>query len=827
MEKIYAAVYILDISYRIDRRYVYFIPPDMRPSTEKGTLCVVPFGNANKQKSAVIVGFSDTTDYAAIKPVTSVMEYPIDIPEELVDLCVFMKERFFCSFGNAMKTVLPPGVNLGTVTYYTNAVDFLPDGYNTVSEVLFRFIKSKKKAYQKDIFAEYGQESEKLLRTLVKNGILEKQSEVTERINEKSIKLVRLTVDDEQAEQLLEDSVRLTEKQKELVLLLLEYPKISVSEIEEISGISSSVISALVKKGICERYDDRIERVPYENESYAVNKENDEYELSEEQTTAVNTLNGLIISGEPKAALLFGVTGSGKTRVIIETVKKALLENKTAIVLIPEIGLTAQALSGYKSVFGDKLAVVHSMLSVGERVDTYRRINEGGISVVLGTRSAVFAPLKNIGVIIMDEEQETTYKSDITPKYHTRDIVRFRCKHNSCLMVLASATPSIESFYKAKSGVYTLIRLNERYGGVQLPKVLIEDLRNDESIFPDKLIGTHLEAEIKANIENKEQTIMFANRRGYNSYLSCRSCGSVYTCPNCSVSLTYHAYNGSERSKRAERLSCHYCGYVCEPPKMCNGCGGKHIGFFGFGTQKLQDEISERFPDIQYIRMDTDTTSARYSHDKILRSFGEGDADILFGTQMVAKGLDFPRVSLVGVISVDTLLYMNDFRAGERTFSLITQLVGRAGRAKKQGRAVLQTYNPDNQILKLAASQDYERFYESEILLRKAVLFPPFCAIAVFGISGENENTVWEYAKQFVAALDETHRKAHSGVRIVKFGPFKDGIYKLGGRFRQRIIIKYGDNSRARAFLGEIYSDSLVKLPNGIKLDIDINPSMI
>jgi primosomal protein N' (replication factor Y) len=464
------------------------------------------------------------------------------------------------------------------------------------------------------------------------------------------------------------------------------------------------------------------------------------------------------------------------------------------------------------------------MLSVGERIDTYRKITNGDIRVVLGTRSAVFAPLTNIGIIVLDEEQEATYKSEITPKYHARDIARFRCRENNCLMLLASATPSIESMYKAKSGVYSLIKLTELYGGVKLPEVIIEYLRNDENVFPDNLIGKRLEQETKKNIENKEQTIMFANRRGYNSFLSCRSCGTVYTCPNCSVSLTYHAYSGSERK---ERLICHYCGYVSLPPKICTACGSKHIGFFGFGTQKLQDEISERFPDAKYIRMDTDTTSARYSHDKILKSFSDGEADVLFGTQMVAKGLDFPNVSLVGVISVDTLLYMNDFRAGERTFSLITQLVGRAGRAKKQGRAVLQTYNPDNEILKLAAKQEYEKFYESEIKLRKAVLFPPFCSMAVFGVSGEDENAVWETVKRFSTKVDEIHKKNHPDVKIIRFGPFKDGIYKIGGRFRQRIIIKYADNAASRAFLDDVYSDTLSELPDGIKLDLDINPSVV
>lgn len=820
MDMIYVAVYILDISYRIDRRYVYFVPLELRNRIKKGSLCVVPFGNANKQKSAVAVDFSDTTEIPSVKPVSSIMDYPILIPEELVDLCVFMKERFFCSFGNAMKTVLPPGINFGTSVYYIATVDQLPKGYNDVSEVLFRFVKTKKKAFEKDIYNEFGRESEKLLKTLTNDSILKKESEVTERINEKNIKYIRLIIDEEKAEQLIDSKGKLTERQKELLILLLHYPKITASEIEAISGISSSVITALVKKGICERYADRVDRTPYSTDFYEEDKAEDT-ELSEEQTKAVDELNSLRESNEPKAALLFGITGSGKTRVIIEVVKKALENGRTAIVLIPEIGLTSQALSTYKRVFNDELAVIHSMLSVGERIDTYRRITNGDIKVVMGTRSAVFAPLKNVGVIVMDEEQETTYKSELTPKYNTKDIVRFRCKTNNCLMLLSSATPSIESMYKAKSGVYSLIKMNERFGGTALPEVKIEDLRNDENVFPDKLIGKVLENEIKQSLENREQVIMFANRRGFNSFLSCQSCGQVYTCPNCSVSLTYHAYSGDNRK---ERLICHYCGYVAEPKKICPTCGSKHIGFFGFGTQKLQDEISERFPEAKYIRMDSDTTSEKYSHDKLLSSFGNHEADILFGTQMVAKGLDFPNVSLVGVISIDTLLYMNDFRAGERTFSLITQLVGRAGRSEKRGRAVLQTYNPDNEILKLAATQDYERFYESEIRLRRAVMFPPFCSIAVFGVSGENEDIVWENAKRFGTIIDEIHKKSNSNIRIIKFGPFKDGIYKIGGRFRQRIILKYADNLATREFFSKIYKKALSAMPSEIKIEIDTNP---
>lgn len=823
----FVEVYILDIPYHIDKKYVYSIPPHLRDRIKRGSICVVPFGYGNREKSAIAIEFVDEPEYAnpdKIKPINDVMDYPITVPDELIELCVFMKERFFCTFGMAMKSVLPPGINISTSTFYSVTTDFLPDNFNEVSGILHNYIKSKKKASEKDILGEFGKESERLLSSLQRHGVIEKHSEVQEYISQKSQKYVRLTIEPDEAEDLVDNQGELTPKQSEVVNLLIIYPLISQEELQRIADVSSSVITALVKKGICERYDYRIERIPYEDTDIE-SKPGLVCPLTPEQSQAVTTTGELMATNSPKAALLFGVTGSGKTRVIIETVKQALDSGKTAIVLIPEIGLTAQALSTYKAAFGDRLAVIHSMLSIGERLDTYRRITEGKIKVVMGTRSAVFAPLSNIGVIAIDEEQEATYKSDTTPRYHTRDIVRFRCHKNNCLMLLSSATPSIESFYKAKKGVYTLIKLTERYGKTKLPEVIIEDLRNDESVFPDKLIGTRLTLETVQAIERQEQVIMFVNRRGYNSFQSCQSCGTAFSCPHCSVSMTYHAY--AKTGRKRGHLSCHYCGFTVEPHKLCPACGSKHIGFFGFGTQKLQDEISERLPDARYIRMDTDTTTAKYSHDKMLDSFGAGESDILFGTQMVAKGLDFPKVSLVGVISVDTMLYMNDFRAGERTFALITQLVGRAGRAKQRGKAVLQTYNPENEILKLAAKQDYEKFYKSEILLRKAVVFPPFSSIAVFGFSGIGETAVVEYANRFSAEFDETHRKTYNQIKIIKYGPYKDGIYKIGGRFRQRIIIKYADNPQTRDFFAHVYSKALTSAPTGIRVDIDVNPSVV
>lgn len=800
-----ARVYLLETSLSFDKLYSYSVPEHLK--VKAGDMVVVPFGPSDRRKSAYVVSVCEDGSAenvgGKVKPVLSVLGYGVASHEEVTALCLFIKERCFCTFGAALRLLLPPGVNTKSRVFYT-ANDSQSD------DEIFCFVRANESVSEAEVVSSFGKEAKKRLDALCRSGLLTRRSEVKERQNSKRVLYAGLTDASFEAR---------GEKQKLLIELLRGGEK-SFPELGE-QGVSPATVRSLESKGVVAVYAKTVERSPYDASAFSKKP----YVLSESQRAAADRLIEKIREGKPAASLLYGITGSGKTKVIIEAVRFALENGKGAIVLLPEIGLTAQVLSLFFSEFGERCAVLHSMLSEGERADTYRKIERGEVSVVVGTRSAVFAPVKNLGIIVLDEEQEHTYKSDKTPKYHAKDIARFRAARHGALMLLSSATPSVESFYKAESGVYDLVCLKERFGGAKLPEVIIEDVRGDSRLLTGKLIGERLKSELDRVIENGEQAILFINRRGYNSHLSCRECGYAYTCPNCSVSLTYHAYDksGTKRGK----LACHYCGFVREKPLKCDRCGGE-VGYFGFGTQMLQDELEELYGDGAALRMDMDTTSTKKSHDDILEEFRNGGASILYGTQMVAKGLDFPRVSLVGMVMADGALYMNDYRACERTFSLITQLVGRAGRADKKGKAIIQTYNPKHEVVRLGSAQDYNEFYKGEAALRKQVVFPPFCSIAAFNISAEEEKAVTEKAKELSKAFEKLTQDEFSDVAAIKIGPFKEGIYRIGGRYREKLIIKYKDSRRCRELFMKLLTECAGRNSKGAALiDIDVNPTTV
>jgi len=517
--------------------------------------------------------------------------------------------------------------------------------------------------------------------------------------------------------------------------------------------------------------------------------ESDSIELNTEQKAVYDGLLPLLKSKTPEAALLYGVTGSGKTQVYIKLIESTLSKGKTAIVLVPEIALTPQTVKIFSSHFGEDVAVLHSALGTGQRYDEWKRIYDGNVKVVIGTRSAVFAPLSNIGLIVIDEEQEHTYKSESSPRYHAREIAKYRVTKSSALLLLSSATPSVESMYAAKTGKYKLFHLKNRYNERDLPPVIIADMKKELLLGNGKTISSVLKAELDKNLENGEQSILFINRRGTSPLVACGECGYTYKCRNCSVSMTYHTSN--------KRLLCHYCGFSLSAPANCPECSGK-LKFVGAGTQKIEMELQNIYPDVSIIRMDADTTSRKDSHDKLLSAFRRREAQILLGTQMVTKGLDFENVTLVGVLSADLSLYMSDYRANEKSFSLITQVVGRSGRGEKPGRAVIQTFTPEHKVIALASQQDYDGFYENEITLRKALGSPPVLDLIALTMTGTDESKIIKSCQRLKNAL-QSYFKGMSEIKLL--GPAPAVVSKVSNKYRYRLLVNCANNKKIREII--------------------------
>ena len=600
-------------------------------------------------------------------------------------------------------------------------------------------------------------------------------------------------------------------RQAQVLELLIQNDFVADADITLITGAGYAAIKALRDKGFIRSEVIETLRMPLDYDSITPTKSP---LLNEEQKTCVSTITHAIKTNNNETFLLHGVTGSGKTEVFLNCIENALEMGKTAIVLVPEISLTPQMVTRFVSRFGKKIAVIHSGLSLGERADEYKRIKRGEATVVVGARSAIFAPIKNIGIIVIDEEHETSYKAENAPTYHARDIALHRAEKSRAVCVLASATPSVESFYHAKNGKYTLLTLSARATGASLPEICVSDMREEIKSGNRTCIGNALFEEISENIAKKEQTILFLNRRGFSTFVSCRNCGYVAKCKNCDITLTHH--------KTKNTLTCHYCGYTEKKPTVCPECGSPYIKEFGTGTQKVEEEIKKLFPTASVIRMDMDTTGVKGAHQSLLTRFEEEKTDILLGTQMVSKGLDFPDVTLVGVLNADQSLGIDDFRANERTFSLITQVCGRAGRGQKRGRAVIQTYMPENVTLNLSKNQDYISFYEEEIGLREYLNFPPFCDIVSILLTGENEISLTEYARNIAKDLNTVLTK--EGIADFEIlGPAPASIPKIASKYRMRIWVKCKMNEKAQDIFSRLRAFHIKNAKN-INMVIENNP---
>ncbi len=836
----YAGVYILDLPYAADRTFDYFIPPALSDSISIGRFVTVPFGAGNRKTLALVATLSDSSMFEAskIKPISSVCSEELFLREHLFSLALYLKEQTLCTMGDAVHAMIPASAFSRLVEYYKSTdKNGDPGGTkNPDAHRMLAFIREKKLVSDSSMRAAFGASYRKTADKLVNGGWIKRELKVKDGGKTVTKSIFSLDIDAETLNAVLSHQKGMPRVSSEgqmaaLIKLSGENEGLSEDALLSNSEITKANLRALLDKGLIKEEKITVYRDPYSRLS--ANSAKKELKLSEEQTAAYNTLASLADSGKPQAALLHGVTGSGKTSVMTAIIDKMLKDGKGVILLLPEISLTPQTISIFKGRYGDICTVVHSSLSAGERYDSYRRISEGNARVVVGTRSAVFSPVQNLGLIIIDEEQELTYKSDRDPKYHARDAARFRCASENALLLLASATPSLESYKKAMDGKYHLIKLKNRYGGAKLPDVKITDMRDEARDGNVSPLGRELVSELAFSKESGKQSILFLNRRGYNTFVSCRSCGEALTCPSCSISLTYHTKKGTYKEGY---LMCHMCGRKLAPMKICPSCGSDKLANMGYGTQRVEEELGVLLPSSRVLRMDTDTTGTKFSYDNLLGSFRKGEADILLGTQMVTKGHDFPSVSLVGVLLADMSLYLDDYRASERTFSMLTQVVGRAGRASDDGKAIIQTGNPEHDIIKLACAQDYETFYEREIKLRELLVFPPFCDIALLTLSSESERDLFSATEKLVEMYNALTGGdgEFSDVKTVVFGPFEAPIYRVEGKCRMRLVIKCRLNKRSRRLFSQLLSsfsdESAIKRSQKTgrpHLSIDFNPSSL
>ena len=763
---------------------------------------IVPFGPRKVQ--GFVIDIVSESEFPKLREIIEPMDIQPILNKELLQLSDWLTEQTLCYKISAFQVMLPPALK----AKYEKKIRIKDrQMLHTLPPSLQHYFAKQDTINWEDVLKS-GELTH--FQKQVEDGILEVLYIVKERVKKKQIKIIAPSID------ILEKKAELSKRNTKQIMVIdyfISNPKpIERQKILSLLGISSSVIKSLVDKGILYESMQEVYRDPYQDRIF---EHTEPLQLTKEQSVAIKPILQTIEEKRHDVFLLYGITGSGKTEIYMQSIQKVLEEGREGIVLVPEISLTPQMVNRFKGRFGDEVAVLHSGLSIGEKYDEWRKIQRKEVRVAVGARSAIFAPFGNLGIIIIDEEHETSYKQEDNPRYHARDVAIERARTHNCSVILGSATPSLETFARAKKGVYQLLTLSKRMNDQSLPTVDIVDMREELREGNRTMFSRVLYDKLQDRLMKKEQTVLFLNKRGHSSFVMCRDCGYVIQCPNCDISLTYHRYQ--------QQMKCHYCGYEAVVPTICPECTSEHIRYFGTGTQKVEEELGKIFPEARVIRMDVDTTSRKGSHEKLLTAFEEGKADILLGTQMIAKGLDFPNITLVGVLSADTMLHLPDFRSSEKTFQLLTQVSGRAGRHELAGEVVIQTYSPEHYSIELASQQDFDQFYQKEMMIRKIHQYPPFYYLALITVSHEELMKVVDVTEKISVTLSSRLSK---GAHIL--GPVACPIPRINNKYRYQCIVKYKKEPKLTQTLKMIldhYQQDIHR--TGLQISIDKNPYIL
>ena len=802
-----AKVAVAAATYAIDKPYDYLVPSGMELSV--GCRVTVPFGRGNRTAEGMVLQLRQEVPAKPLKAIRSLLDQESVLSEKEIRLALWMRQRYFCTFYDALHTILPAAVWYRYREIWSLCPTAEEEGLTEREQAVCRMLSDGPQE-RETLCTALGEDIPPVLYQMKKKGLVSVETETSRKVKDHMVELASLAAPAQEVLERLERRRRSAPRQYEAAAFLAKCGETTVHDLCYFTGATRQTLRSLEKQGlIALRSREEYRISPRE---YGVPAE--EITLNQQQQEAYDSILRQTETGRAGVTLLQGVTGSGKTLVYIRLAQTLLEQGKSVMILVPEIALTPQMMARFTAYFGRKVALLHSGLRLTERWDQYKRIRRGEAAVVLGTRSAVFAPLERLGLIILDEEQESSYESEKAPCYHARDIAKYRCVQEGARLVLGSATPTVETAYYARKGDYGLCRLTERFNQRRLPQVILADMRRELRDGNFSCISRPLQQELERNLAAGEQSILFLNRRGSSRQLLCPQCGYVPQCPRCSTAMTYHSANG--------RLMCHYCGHSEPAADTCPECGGwmKHVGA---GTQKVEEELRELFPEAGILRMDADTTAG--GHEEILQTFERERVPILLGTQMVAKGLDFENVTLVGVLSADISLYVDNYRAAERTFSLLTQVVGRAGRGGKTGRAVIQTYTPGNDVIRCAARQDYDAFYESEIRMRRLRRYPPFADLFTVTVSGTEEGRVLRAAVSVRETLRQLCRRPELAAGEPEvLGPAPAPVVKVNNRFRYRCTLVGKNDKATREMLAWLQKDFAKDSANrGMNLFMDHN----